>query len=921
MKKQFIIRIKLYAILFGLISLNSYGQVQIGQDIIGDFDHHGLGKALSLSADGNTVAIGCWSTNYFVNNGSVRVYGKNADTGEWEQIGDSIASETNDRVIYGEQFGRTLSLSDDGTVLAIGARGNNEAGTKAGHVRVFKKMLDTPSPGGFKWVQIGSDIDGTQAGSLSGFDVSLSGDGNVVAIGAPFFDANGLSDAGQVRVYKRDGDAFDNWVQIGSDIEGQSVGERFGASVSISGNGNTLAVAALNVVRIGHSTWKSKGLITRVYQNVNGSWDEVGNFMGDEGTVSRDERGGYVRLTGDGNALAITSWADGYVRVYKRGADDNNWTLEGNELRGPFGWGIALSGDAKTLVVGTPNTPRPNTDTTDHFGSGGVLVYKYGPDTTWQLVASFNGEHKGNSLGDRNSLSLSADGSVLAMGASWYGFNNDTGFNLLIGRARMYDISAINTSTIGVSIQGAPAAVNTTDPFEVTFTFDREVLGFSEEDIAVTNAKINNLTGSGLTYTATLAPTLLCDSITIDVLANVAIAQQVSVSTVDTVDPIITCLADVVVANTSDNGTGDCTTTAYLGYPVTNDNCSVAAVVALVNGTEIDPVTYAFGTGTTTVTWIVTDDTGNTASCEQTVTVYDDEDPTAICQDITVQLNADGYVVITANDINNNSDDNCGVGFLVIEKDTLDSSNIGANTVELIVTDASGNTAICSAIVTVEAYPAQIDDVFTVSGMNYKITSMTPHTVSAMGISGTSISGRSSATTFTGTITIPGTVMHGGATYTVTTIGANAFNDNPDLDLVTVEHNDPLTLHEGAFRNPGRDQIDLVVPIGKKQAYLENGWDGFRSITEEGRVLTTGSNHELTDFTIYPHPARDMVHITPRLGQELKQVNIYTMAGVYLYSENGLEINTSRLLKGMYLFEIVTKEGDRSVKKIVIADR
>ena len=160
--------------------------------------------------------------------------------------------------------------------------------------------------------------------------------------------------------------------------------------------------------------------------------------------------------------------------------------------------------------------------------------------------------------------------------------------------------------------------------------------------------------------------------------------------------------------------------------------------------------------------------------------------------------------------------------------------------------------------------------------------------------------------------------MHGGDIYTVTTIGANAFNDNPDLDLVTVEHNDPLTLHEGAFRNPGRDQIDLVVPMGKKQAYLENGWDGFRSITEEGRVPTTGSNHEVTDFTIYPHPARDMVHITPRLGQELKQVNIYTMIGAYLYSENGPVINTGRLPMGTYLFEIVTKTGDRSMKRVII---
>ena len=87
MKTQFRIQVKLYAILFGLISLSSYGQVQIGQDIIG-FSHLGLGEATSLSADGNTVAIGCWSPNWYEpnsglaangiygNNGSVRVYTK-----------------------------------------------------------------------------------------------------------------------------------------------------------------------------------------------------------------------------------------------------------------------------------------------------------------------------------------------------------------------------------------------------------------------------------------------------------------------------------------------------------------------------------------------------------------------------------------------------------------------------------------------------------------------------------------------------------------------------------------------------------------------------------------------------------------------------------------------------------------------------
>ena len=62
-----------------------------------------------------------------------------------------------------------------------------------------------------------------------------------------------------------------------------------------------------------------------------------------------------------------------------------------------------------------------------------------------------------------------------------------------------------------------------------------------------------------------------------------------------------------------------------MGIPETDDNCSVASVVAQVEGLDIDPATYLFGVGDTTVTWIVTDGSGNTASCDQTVTVADDE--------------------------------------------------------------------------------------------------------------------------------------------------------------------------------------------------------------------------------------------------------------------------------------------------------
>ena len=83
--------------------------------------------------------------------------------------------------IYGETAGdlsgRTVDLSNDGSVLAIGARDNGGNGKAAGHVRVFKWN-------GAGWERLGNDIDGEMAEDYSGESVGLSKDGLTVAIGA-----------------------------------------------------------------------------------------------------------------------------------------------------------------------------------------------------------------------------------------------------------------------------------------------------------------------------------------------------------------------------------------------------------------------------------------------------------------------------------------------------------------------------------------------------------------------------------------------------------------------------------------------------------------------------------------------------------------------------------------------------------------
>ena len=85
-------------------------------------------------------------------------------------------------------------MSSDGTIVAIGARYNDGTGSNAGHVRVYENISGT-------WTKIGSDIDGEAANDYLGHSVSLSSDGTIVAIGAVYNDGTG-DDAGHVRVYQ-----------------------------------------------------------------------------------------------------------------------------------------------------------------------------------------------------------------------------------------------------------------------------------------------------------------------------------------------------------------------------------------------------------------------------------------------------------------------------------------------------------------------------------------------------------------------------------------------------------------------------------------------------------------------------------------------------------------------------------------------
>src|SRR5690606_25471593 len=135
-----------------------------------------------------------------------------------------------------------------------------------------------------------------------------------------------------------------------------------------------------------------------------------------------------------------------------------------------------------------------------------------------------------------------------------------------------------------------------------------------------------------------------------------------------------------------------CTAYTELGATAT-DNCSGVGSVVIDNS-SVDTNSV----GSYTVTYNVTDVEGNPATqVTRTVNVVDTTAPNAVCQNITVQLDASGNASITAADINNGSNDNCGVASVSINQTDFDCGDVGNNTVTLTVTDVNGNTATCNA--------------------------------------------------------------------------------------------------------------------------------------------------------------------------------------------------------------------------------
>jgi hypothetical protein len=384
-----------FFLLFFSISRISGQWTQIGQDLLGEGDYDQFGIGLSISGDGTTIAAGSpQNSENGYNKGHVRVF-RNIG-GAWVQQGSDIEGEAN-----AEALGKTVSLSFDGSVVAIGSYGNTINGTGSGLCKVFRFQGGT-------WLQIGQTMLGEDELYYLGFSVSLSNDGNTLAVSVLQAPGGGIF-RGVVRVFENIGNS---WIQVGSDIMGESDHDRSGYIIELSDDGSTVAISAIendaNGVDRGH---------VRVYKNVGGTWIQQGSDI--DGEFDNGQSGEGVSLSSNGTILAVGDWLNpgggyyrGRVRVYK--LIGGNWAQQGSDILGEadedyFGGSVSLSADGLRLAAGAEGNSGGG------MYRGQTRIFQFVSNQWLQVGTSIDGVEDFDVSGGR--VSLSNDGSIVASAA------------------------------------------------------------------------------------------------------------------------------------------------------------------------------------------------------------------------------------------------------------------------------------------------------------------------------------------------------------------------------------------------------------------------------------------------------------------------------------------------------------------------
>ena len=231
-----------------------------------------------------------------------------------------------------------------------------------------------------------------------------------------------------------------------------------------------------------------------------------------------------------------------------------------------------------------------------------------------------------------------------------------------------------------ITVNNTPGQCDAPASFEAT-----ETVGIPASTITYSHAPGSTFPVGTTTVTATATNAVGSSSCTFEV------------TVADNELPTVVCPANISASTDQ----GACNAVVHYTAPTGTDNCP-GATTALTGGLGSG---LAFPPGATIETYTTVDAAGNTASCSFTVTVTDNEAPTALCQDVTVQLDANGQYTLQESDVLDlaNSYDNCSFSVNLISPAVVYCEDFGITIPVMVsIADPSGNAASCLADVYVD---------------------------------------------------------------------------------------------------------------------------------------------------------------------------------------------------------------------------
>jgi hypothetical protein len=247
-----------------------------------------FGHSVSISGDGDTAIIGAPDEDISLpneyNSGSAYIFTRSGTS--WSQQAKIRSTD----IASQDQFGYSVSISNDGDTAIIGAYFEDTSGFNAGSAYIFTRS-------GTSWSQQAKiQASDAQGNDQFGKSVYISGDGNT-AISSAYLEDTTASNAGSTYIFTRSGT---NWSQQAKiQAEDADASDGFGTQVCISNDGNTAVISATTDEEAGAAAGSAY-----VFIRSGTTWSQQSKIIGSD-TEASDYYGIGVSISGDGDTIII----------------------------------------------------------------------------------------------------------------------------------------------------------------------------------------------------------------------------------------------------------------------------------------------------------------------------------------------------------------------------------------------------------------------------------------------------------------------------------------------------------------------------------------------------------------------------------------------------------------------------------------